>query len=216
MTETRRPRAPAMTPHERRAAIVAATLPLLAEYGATVTTGQIAAASGVAEGTVFRAFTDKQELLGACLQAAFDPADPIAAVRDIPRELPVAQRLLRASTAVAEHWDRAMRVAHAVRASCLDSPAGPATARHSGSGHTGLVDPGEKMRALSAALADLLAPDAANLRLSPERTAQIYLLAVSSDRMLRSRMAALGAADPGGVEELIDVFLHGALRAEQG
>lgn len=196
-----------MTPDERRAAIVAATLPLLVEQGAAVTTGQIAVASGVAEGTVFRAFTDKQELLGACLHAAFDPADPIAAVREIPRELPVAQRLLRASAAVAEHWDRAMQVAHAVRAHC----SGPPDPRH-----RGLVDPGEKMRALSAALADLLAPDAAKLRLSPERTAQIYLLAVTSGQMLRSRMAALGAPDPGDADELIEVFLHGALRGEPG
>jgi len=196
-----------MTPDERRAAIVAATLPLLVEHGAAVTTGQIAAASGVAEGTVFRAFTDKQELLGACLHAAFDPADPIAAVREIPRDLPVAQRLLRASAAVAEHWDRAMQVAHAVRAGCHGSPD---TAGHRASG-----DPGEKMRALSAALADLLAPDAANLRLSPARTARMYLLAVTSDQMLRSRMAGLDAPGPGDIEELIDVFLHGALRGER-
>lgn len=196
-----------MTPDERRAAIVAATLPLLVEHGAAVTTGQIAAASGVAEGTVFRAFTDKQELLGACLHAAFDPADPIAEVRKISRDLPVAQRLLRASAAVADHWGRAMQVAHAVRAGCHGPP--------DTAGHRGSADPGEKMRALSAALADLLTPDAANLRLSPARTARMYLLAVTSDHMLRARMAGLDAPDPGDIEELIEVFLHGALRGER-
>lgn len=199
-----------MNPDQRRAAIVEATLPLLVEQGAAVTTGQIAAASGVAEGTVFRAFTDKQELLAACLAAAFDPADPIAAVREIPRELPVAQRLLRASAAVAEHWDRAMQVAHAVRSAYSSPPGKPPTA-----GHHGATDPGEKMRALSCALADLLAPDAANLRLSPERTARMYLLAVTSDQMLRLRMTGLGAPGPGDIEELIEVFLHGALRGER-
>ena len=65
-----------MTPDERRAAIVATTLPLLVEHGTAVTTGQIATASGIAEGTVFRAFADKQELLRACLHAAFDPGGP--------------------------------------------------------------------------------------------------------------------------------------------
>ncbi|MGH3873053.1 MAG: TetR/AcrR family transcriptional regulator [Pseudonocardiaceae bacterium] len=203
MIDAHRKRAPAMTPDDRRAAIVAATLPLIIEHGATVTTGQIAVASGVAEGTVFRAFADKQELLAACLDAAFDPADPVAALRQIPRELPVADRLLQATATVAEHWDRAISVGHAVRTSCTGPPE---PGSPSGPGHA--------MRELISALADVLAPDAANLRRSPERSAQIYLLAVVGDRVLRLRMAALGAPGPGDLEELIEIFLHGALREE--
>ncbi|MGH4026241.1 MAG: TetR family transcriptional regulator, partial [Pseudonocardiaceae bacterium] len=108
MPETRRPRAPAMSPEQRRAAIVRATLPLLVEHGAAVTTGQIAAAAGIAEGTVFRAFADKHELMWTCVHAAFDPAEPVAALHAIPAELPLAERLRRASAAVGEHWDRAI------------------------------------------------------------------------------------------------------------
>lgn len=189
-----------MSPDDRRAAIVAATLPLIIEHGATVTTGQIAAASGVAEGTLFRAFADKQELLAACLDAAFDPADPVATLRQIPRELPVRDRLLRATAAVAEHWDRAMSVGHAVRTGCTGPP-------KPGSSH----GPGEAMRELISALADLLASDAAVLRLGPERTAQLFLLAVTSDRMLRLRMGGL-SAPALDTEELVEVFLHGAVR----
>ncbi|MGH3886139.1 MAG: TetR/AcrR family transcriptional regulator [Pseudonocardiaceae bacterium] len=100
----------------------AATLPLIIEHGATVTTGQTAAASGVSEGTVFRVFTDKQELPAACLDAAFDPADPVATLRQIPRRLPVADRLMRASATVAEHWDRVNAVGHAVRTACTGPP----------------------------------------------------------------------------------------------
>jgi AcrR family transcriptional regulator len=196
-----------MTPTQRRAAIVHATLPLLAEHGTAVTTGQIADAAGIAEGTVFRAFADKQELMWACLHAAFDPATPVAALRRIPLDLPLAERLLRASAAVGEHWDRAMQIGHAVRSTWPTPP--DADRRHE---HT---EPGEKLRALAQALADLLAPDAAALRLSPARTAQLYLLAVTSDRMLRSRMAALCGSGPGDIEELIDVFLHGALRGQE-
>jgi len=200
-----------MTPDERRAAIVATTLPLLVEHGTAVTTGQIATASGIAEGTVFRAFADKQELLWACLHAAFDPGGPVAALAEIPRELPMRERLLRASATVAEHWDRAMQVGQAVRTGCAGPPGGtwgpPGGAAPGG--------PAEAMRALHAALADLLAPDADRLRLSPERTAQLFLLAVTSDRMLRMRMAALGAESPGDTEELIEVFLYGALGEEQ-
>jgi AcrR family transcriptional regulator len=192
-----------MTPDERRAAIVTATLPLLAEYGAAVTTGQIAAAAGVAEGTVFRAFADKQELLEACLQAACDHTGVTGAIREIPLTLPIRERLLRATATVAEHWDRAVSVGQAVRTSCHDpSRPGPPGA------------PGAAMRQVTSAVADLLAPDAAALRLSPERTARIYLLTVTSDRMLQSRMAALEGSGPGDTEELIEVFLHGALRGE--
>ncbi|MGH3989046.1 MAG: TetR/AcrR family transcriptional regulator [Pseudonocardiaceae bacterium] len=191
-----------MTPDDRRAAIVAATLPLIAEYGATVTTGQIAGASGVAEGTVFRAFADKQELLAACLDAAFDPADPVATLRQIPRDLPVADRLLRATATVAEHWDRAISVGHAIRTACTGPPK-----PGSSSG------PGKAMRELITALAELLGPDATTLRLSPERTAQLFLLAVTSDRILRLRMGGLGAPALD-TEELVEVFLHGALRGE--
>ena len=67
-------RAAALPPEERRAAIVEATLPLLMEHGELVTTSQIAAAAGVAEGTIFRAFPDKEALLSATLEAAMDMA----------------------------------------------------------------------------------------------------------------------------------------------
>jgi len=200
--ETHRKRAPAMSPDDRRAAIVAATLPLIIEHGATVTTGQIAAASGVAEGTVFRAFADKQELLSACLDAAFDPADPVATLRQIPRELPVADRLLQATATVAEHWDRAISVGQAVRTACTGPPK-----------HGSPSGPGKAMRELISALADLLAPDAAVLRLNPERTAQLFLLAVTSDRILRLRLGGF-SAPALNTEELVEVFLHGALRGE--
>ena len=67
------PRAAAMAPDERRKAIVEATLPLLAQYGAGVTTRQIAEAAGIAEGTIFRVFGDKRALLLAAAEAVMNP-----------------------------------------------------------------------------------------------------------------------------------------------
>jgi AcrR family transcriptional regulator len=63
--------------------IVAATLPLLLVHGERVTSRQIAEAAGIAEGTIFRAFEDKDELIAATLESALDPAPLEAALSAI-------------------------------------------------------------------------------------------------------------------------------------
>jgi AcrR family transcriptional regulator len=73
-------RATALPPDERRSMIVAATLPLLLEHGDRVTSKQIAEAAGIAEGTIFRAFTDKDEVIAAVIEAGLDPAPMEAAL----------------------------------------------------------------------------------------------------------------------------------------
>ena len=71
-TKTSAGRAAALPVEERRSMIVAAVLPLLLEHGDRVTSRQIAEAAGIAEGTIFRAFGDKDELIGAVIDAAID------------------------------------------------------------------------------------------------------------------------------------------------
>lgn len=65
-------RAVPMAVDDRRKALIDATLPLLREHGRTVTTKQIAEAAGVAEGTIFRAFESKDDLILAAVEAGMD------------------------------------------------------------------------------------------------------------------------------------------------
>ena len=66
-------RAAPMAPDERRRAIIDAVVPLLLENGDDVTTKQIAAAAGIAEGTIFRVFPDKPALLMAAAEEVINP-----------------------------------------------------------------------------------------------------------------------------------------------
>jgi AcrR family transcriptional regulator len=68
-----RERARPMAPEERRAAILDAVIPLLKERGRSVSTRQMADAAGVAEGTLFRAFGDKESIFSAATERYFDP-----------------------------------------------------------------------------------------------------------------------------------------------
>src|SRR5688500_8686005 len=114
MDEKRR-RAPAMSQEERRAAIVRTTLPLLIEHGGNVSTSQIAAAAGIAEGTVFRAFKDKQGRRIACMRAGLNSDDEVAVIESIGTDGPLADRLTRGVEAISGYLDRIWAVGQAMR-----------------------------------------------------------------------------------------------------
>lgn len=87
-------RARPMSPEERRNALTDATLRLLRVHGRAVTTRQIAEEAKVAEGTIFRVFDSKDELVDAALVRAFEPGDVVVRIEEIDRDQPLRARLL--------------------------------------------------------------------------------------------------------------------------
>ena len=90
-----RERAKPLAPDERRAAIIDAVLPLLREKGRDVSTREIAEAAGIAEGTIFRAFGDKDSLIAAAVDRYFDPEPFRDALRGIDPDEPTDEKVAR-------------------------------------------------------------------------------------------------------------------------
>jgi AcrR family transcriptional regulator len=93
-TAVRRERARPMSPVERRDKLIDVTLDLLREHGRSVTTRQIAAAAGVAEGTIFRVVESKEELVEAAIARAFEPGALVERIEEIDARLPLRERLV--------------------------------------------------------------------------------------------------------------------------
>ncbi|MEV4293340.1 TetR family transcriptional regulator [Microbispora rosea] len=183
--------------------IVHVTLPLVAEYGAAVKTSQIAAAAGIGEATIFRVFKDKDELLEACIAEALRPDNVVEAIRAIPLEISLHERLHEAAAAMEAHMDRMGRVLGAMHASGFRS--GPRN-RNDASGQ-----PRERggrvagIAATRAALAELFAPEQPALRLPADQLAGVLLDVLFA----RSRRPDAGS-EPIRLASLIELFLHGA------
>jgi AcrR family transcriptional regulator len=91
---------------ERRAALIAATEPLLERFGRDVSTRQIAEAAGVAEGTIFRAFATKEALIDAVIEDAFDSRRTCAELARIDLGLSLEARLAAAVVILQERLRR--------------------------------------------------------------------------------------------------------------
>lgn len=163
--------------------VVAAALPLVIEHGERVTTRQIAEAAGIAEGTVFRVFADKDELIAACVDAALDPSALEDALRALPEQLGFEEWLVAAveilQRRVVDLWQ-------------LSSGLG---ARHRDLLRRPMVD--------SSALVERFAVHADRLTLDPTAAARL-LRAVT----LTTAHPLIGA-EPQCPAELVDFFLHG-------
>ena len=88
-----RERARPLAPEARRIAILDAVIPLLKERGRQVSTRQLAEAAGVAEGTLFRAFGDKESIFTAAIARYFDPQPLRERLRGIDPDEPTEDKV---------------------------------------------------------------------------------------------------------------------------
>ncbi|TDE37787.1 TetR/AcrR family transcriptional regulator [Actinomadura sp. 6K520] len=190
--QTTRRRAPGMSPEHRRKMIIQTAIPLITEYGSAVTTAKIARAAGIGEGTIFRVFADKEELLHACIAEALSPDHAIRELGAIDIDQPLADRLAEAAEALQAHMDR------------LGALIG--SLGHGGGKHPGTVRGAGREESTSRvreALAELLEPDKATLRRTPEQIAALFIGLLFT----QPRTADEPDLTP---QELVEVFLHGA------
>lgn len=155
------PRAAPMSAEDRRSAIVEATLPLLLEHGRTVTTRQIADAAGVAEGTIFRVFESKDDLVLAAVEQGTDIEPFLDDLASIDARLDLRGRLLEVVTRLQARFTGIFALMTAM------GMVGPPRA------HRHLADGRHRAEEIMVAL---VAPDADRLTCSPEQLVHLLRL----------------------------------------
>ena len=200
------PRATPLPLEDRRAALVAATEPLLERYGRDVSTRQIAEAAGVAEGTIFRAFATKDELIDAVVDEVFDEARTRTAIDAIDRSLPLTERLLAAVTVLQDRTRRVFALFHALRlrpgwtgGNGEDPPAHDTLHARQRHDH----------EQLELVLLDQIGPDADRLRVSPGEAVTVLrgtVFALTHPLLGDERLAR--------PDRIVDLVLHGIGRDE--
>jgi len=186
-TVPRRYRAAPLPPEERRAAIIAATLPLLLQHGPGVTTRQIAEAAGIAEGTIFRVFPDLDTLIQATVDAAYDPTQVATELAAIEPAMAFEDRLEQGVRILQK---RLKSIWQLTSISGMPRPVGL---------HARTAD-----RPDIGALVALLEPHREQLRIPPAKAAQLL-----RGFTLAGTHPALTAESPMTPAEIVSVLLDG-------
>lgn len=204
-------RAAPLPPQERRSAILRDVRPLLLERGAGVTTKELAQAAGVAEGTLFRVFEDKNALVRAAATAAVDPAADVPALAAVDVDAPLAARV-RAVLEIGLD-----RMGHVMQWMGILHEVARAEGEHLGPGaHLGMREHAERQRRgqleVRDAVVALLAPDAARFARPVEETVDLLTLTVGGLAMslIDARRRGVEPSVPP-LDVVVDHFLHGAL-----
>jgi len=187
-----------MAPDDRKRAIVAAALPLLLAHGRETTTRQIAEAAGVAEGTVFRVFATKDEIVEAVIEKVFDPDQFVAEIDAIDLTQPLRARLI-ALTGVMQR--RFVEIFALMTALALPKPPPPQRAR----------DHADWRELVRGHLAPIFEPDADRFRMPVDEVIRVLRLLTFSGSHPHITDQQLMTPD-----EIVDVVLHGTLTTPTG
>ena len=183
-----------MSAADRRDALVEATIPLLKEHGRAVTTRQIAEAAGIAEGTIFRVFDSKEELVDEAVQSGVAWGDFPERIQAIDPSLPLEARLLCLVTLMQKRFQSVFGLMRAV--GIVGPPPGKDRAEH--------MRGVERVR---EAMIQVVEPDAARLTSSPAEVVNLLrLLTFSGSHPEMSQGHLLKPAD------IVGVVLHGVLK----
>jgi AcrR family transcriptional regulator len=185
------PRAKPMSVEQRQDQIISVTIELLLEHGRDVTSKEIAEAAGIAEGTIFRAFGDKETLIEAAVDRYFDPLPLRTALGSIDRDLPLDGIIRRVVELMAERFRNVVRIMIAVGRD--RPPARP-----------------ENRQEFANIVGDLLEPYRDELALEPSRVAYyIRLLAFSS------AMPGMTEDMAFDLDELTELIMHGIVEGKR-